>query len=133
MAAIFFFPVCSILCCVDSSLSTWKVSVDSSSNHNVIAFSSPNISPVGFRLYLAGTSKSPGIVDPSLTTQKADDHRRSDNELIQAVSRTGDKTEALGGPLIYVTVLLLGTLLFFRFENHQFASTMRILTSRAIL
>ena len=36
------------------------------------------------------------------------------DELVQAVSRTGNKAEALGGPLIYSIVLLLGTLLFFR-------------------
>ena len=47
----------------------------------------------------------------------------SENELIQAVSRTGDKTEALGGPLIYVTVLLLGTLLYFRFAICSFIVT----------
>lgn len=34
--------------------------------------------------------------------------------LIATVSRSGDKKEALGGPLIYTIVLLLATLVFFR-------------------
>jgi dolichol kinase len=41
--------------------------------------------------------------------------RKPRNELVNAVSRTGSKTEALGGPLIYSVVLLLGTLFFFRY------------------
>jgi hypothetical protein len=49
---------------------------------------------------------------------KSDDGAQGGNgkasELVQAVSRTGDKGEALGGPLLYSIVLLLGTLLFFR-------------------
>ncbi|KAJ1439345.1 hypothetical protein B484DRAFT_391834 [Ochromonadaceae sp. CCMP2298] len=49
------------------------------------------------RLYLAGTR----------TADEA-------SELVAAVSRTGNKTEALGGPLIYSLVLLLATSAFFR-------------------
>ena len=46
------------------------------------------------RLYLAGTGY--------------------DTKLANAVSRSGDKSEALGGPFIYVCLLQLSTLLFWR-------------------
>lgn len=38
----------------------------------------------------------------------------SSTELVNAISRTGAKAEALGGPLVYTVILLLGTALFFR-------------------
>lgn len=37
-----------------------------------------------------------------------------DNDLVNAISRSGSKSEALGGPLIYTVVLFLSTLLGFR-------------------
>jgi len=58
------------------------------------------------RLYLAGTRK--GSVESS--NHEGD----SSSELIQAVSRSGNRGEALGGPLLYSIVLLLGTVFFFR-------------------
>jgi len=57
------------------------------------------------RLYLAGTRRDYA----ESSNQEAD---RS--ELIQAVSRTGNRGEALGGPLLYSVVLLVGTVFFFR-------------------
>ena len=72
------------------------------------------------RLVLAGTrgdrqsinsdSSASSVVSINANTDNSDV-----SELVQAVSRTGNKAEALGGPLIYSIVLLLGTLLFFRF------------------
>ena len=37
-----------------------------------------------------------------------------DSELVNAISRSGDMKEALGGPLIYTVVLLLCTIVFFK-------------------
>jgi hypothetical protein len=60
------------------------------------------------RLYLAGTRRDYA----ESSNQEAD---RS--ELIQAVSRTGNRGEALGGPLLYSVVLLVGTVFFFRYAT----------------
>jgi phytol kinase len=46
------------------------------------------------------------------TTSAKSDSR--DNDLVNAISRSGSKKEALGGPLIYTVVLFLATLLGFR-------------------
>ena len=39
-----------------------------------------------------------------------------ESELASAVSRSGDKEEALGGPFVYVIIMFLSTLLFW-FDN----------------
>lgn len=66
------------------------------------------------RLYQAGT-KADTIPTNVIATNSDNTPRKNDiSELIQAVSRTGNKAEALGGPLIYSVVLLLGTAIFFR-------------------
>jgi dolichol kinase len=51
------------------------------------------------RLYLAGSRTSAN---------------NEPNELVSAVSRTGRKEEALGGPFLYAIVLFLATLTSFR-------------------
>mmetsp|Transcript_36098 Transcript_36098/g.36777 ORF Transcript_36098/g.36777 Transcript_36098/m.36777 type:complete len:290 (-) Transcript_36098:124-993(-) len=52
------------------------------------------------RLVLAGT--------------QANENSESSNRLATTISRSGDKREALGGPLLYTLVLLLSTVIFFR-------------------
>jgi len=56
------------------------------------------------RLYLAGTRSS---ADETSTAGG------SENELAQAISRSGDAEEALGGPFVYVMVLLFFTFFCF--------------------
>lgn len=60
------------------------------------------------RLLYAGLFSSPK------TSASDGNPSHAGNELVAAVSRTGNRREALGGPLIYSIVLFLGTLLFFR-------------------
>lgn len=55
------------------------------------------------RLYLAGTGGGDGRSSSS-----------TESELAGAISRSGDARESLGGPFIYVMVLLFSTLLFWR-------------------
>ncbi len=55
------------------------------------------------RLYLAGTGGGDGRSSSS-----------TESELAGAISRSGDAMESLGGPFIYVMVLLFSTLLFWR-------------------
>lgn len=62
------------------------------------------------RLSLAGLKKE--IQIDSKTNN--DIEKSADNSLVNAISRSGDKKEALGGPLIYATVLTICTFLFFR-------------------
>mmetsp|Transcript_19011 Transcript_19011/g.40102 ORF Transcript_19011/g.40102 Transcript_19011/m.40102 type:complete len:406 (+) Transcript_19011:2-1219(+) len=50
------------------------------------------------KIYLAGTSEG----------------GESETDLADAISRSGDASEALGGPFVYVLVLLFSTLLFWR-------------------
>jgi len=52
-----------------------------------------------FRLYAAGST---------------DSMQRSEEELANAVSRSGNAKEALGGPLVYVLIMLIATLVFWR-------------------
>jgi len=47
-------------------------------------------------------------------SSNTDSNTESSDDLANAVSRTGDKREVFGGPLIYVVVLFLSTLLGFR-------------------
>mmetsp|Transcript_3618 Transcript_3618/g.5500 ORF Transcript_3618/g.5500 Transcript_3618/m.5500 type:complete len:372 (+) Transcript_3618:71-1186(+) len=61
------------------------------------------------RLYLAGTG---GTGDNNNDRSTADG---SENELAQAISRSGNAEEALGGPFVYVLVLLFFT--FFCFTD----------------
>lgn len=56
------------------------------------------------RLYLAGTGGGDDVDRPS----------GSESELARAISRSGDARESLGGPFIYVMVLLFSTLFFWR-------------------
>lgn len=58
------------------------------------------------RLYLAGTRRD---------SPESSNLEGGSSELIQAVSRTGNRGEALGGPLLYSVVLLVGTIFFFRY------------------
>lgn len=62
------------------------------------------------RLSIAGLNKEKKI-DPN--TNK-DIEKSSDTALVNAISRSGDMKEALGGPLIYAAVLTLCTFFFFR-------------------
>lgn len=62
------------------------------------------------RLYLAGTGSS---ADKSVDEKNS--AGGSENELAQAISRSGDAEEALGGPFVYVMVLLFFT--FFCFTD----------------
>jgi dolichol kinase len=61
------------------------------------------------RLYLAGTG---GGGDGSSGDGRSSSS--SESELAGAISRSGDARESLGGPFIYVMVLLFSTLLFWR-------------------
>ncbi|KAL3773254.1 hypothetical protein ACHAW5_002418 [Stephanodiscus triporus] len=56
------------------------------------------------RLYLAGTGGG----------DDGDRSSSSESELARAISRSGDARESLGGPFIYVMVLLFSTLFFWR-------------------
>ena len=60
------------------------------------------------RLYLAGTSSSD---ENNVSDRNTADG--SENELAQAISRSGNAEEALGGPFVYVMVLLFFTLFCF--------------------
>ena len=61
------------------------------------------------RLYLAGTGSSGNNTSDRSTADG------SENELAQAISRSGNAKEALGGPFVYVVVLLFFT--FFCFTD----------------
>jgi dolichol kinase len=62
-----------------------------------------------FRLYLAGTGSSGD------NTSERSNSDGSESELAQAISRSGNAEEALGGPFVYVMVLLFFT--FFCFTD----------------
>ena len=64
------------------------------------------------RLLLAGTLKSTKELEQS--SAGASMLASSSTELVNAISRTGAKKEALGGPLVYTMILLLCTAVFFR-------------------
>lgn len=66
------------------------------------------------RLYLAGT-RADSATTKTATKSENSKPEKNISDLIQAVSRTGNKAEALGGPLIYSIVLLLATAIFFRY------------------
>lgn len=61
------------------------------------------------RLIVAGTLKSKKSASEPSTGITA-----SSQELVNAISRSGESKEALGGPLIYTIVLLISTALWFR-------------------
>jgi phytol kinase len=80
----------------------WPLYSSSGLSSRLIAASIPLVQMT--RLILAGTR-----------VESADkDQSASIDGIINAISRSGSKSEALGGPLIYTIVLLLGTFLFFR-------------------
>jgi dolichol kinase len=60
------------------------------------------------RLIIAGTQAKPDSSNGVIAARS--------QELVNAISRSGEKKEALGGPLVYTIVLLISTLLWFR-EN----------------
>ena len=54
------------------------------------------------------------IATTATTSTSNNDNTSSDSDLVNAISRSGSKSEALGGPLLYTVVLFLSTLLGFR-------------------
>ena len=68
------------------------------------------------RLASAGINSAKKLVPngEDTTNDTTSINTSSDGDLVNAISRSGSKTEALGGPLIYTVVLFLSTLLGFR-------------------
>ena len=56
------------------------------------------------RLFIAGTGSS--------GSRSNEDEQSTEGELANAISRSGDAKEALGGPFIYVIILLFSTFFF---------------------
>jgi len=65
------------------------------------------------RLGLSGLKKKKAI-SSDMNGTIGDIDTKSDFNLADAVSRSGNREEALGGPMIYVTVLFISLLAFFR-------------------
>jgi phytol kinase len=65
------------------------------------------------RLASSGVTSANKLVKDN-NGSNTDSNTDSSDDLANAVSRTGDKREVFGGPLIYVVVLFLSTLLGFR-------------------
>lgn len=67
------------------------------------------------RLWLAGTASSNHDSYSTTTDYNNDDDNDDDSmELANAISRSGDREEALGGPFIYVVILFSAIMLSFR-------------------
>ena len=81
----------------------WPIFSSASTGARVFAATVPLINAV--RLYVAATNDD-------------DDHDASSRRLAAAVSRSGNRAEAAGGPLIYVLVLALFIVVFWRSEPH---------------
>lgn len=67
------------------------------------------------RLGLSGLKKKDPVIETTSTTAiVSNEDKKKGFNLADAVSRSGKREEALGGPMIYVTVLFICLLAFFR-------------------